>query len=100
MYEASEADQKKLENGFTYHHPLPGQKERYELIRNLARHYTDLLTQICPASRELSLSITNIEQAVMWANAAIARNETEPIELGEIAEFTSARRSYGCSSED
>lgn len=87
MYEPSEADKKKLDNIFVYHPPLPGQGPRYELIRNLAKHYVDLLTQICPPSRELSLAITNVEQAVMWANASIARNETEPIELGELAEL-------------
>jgi hypothetical protein len=28
-----------------------------------------------PESREQSLALTNLEQAVMWANAAIARRE-------------------------
>jgi hypothetical protein len=33
-----------------------------------------LINDLCPESREKSLAITNLEQAVMWANAAIARN--------------------------
>lgn len=87
MYQPSEVDKEKLKNNFVYHPPLPGQPPRYELIRDIAKHYVDLLTQICPPSRELSLAITNVEQAVMWASAAIARNETEPIELEELAEL-------------
>lgn len=29
----------------------------------------------CPPGRERSLAITNLEQASMWAKAAIARNQ-------------------------
>jgi hypothetical protein len=35
------------------------------------------LQYLCPGSRELSLAITKLEEAVFWANAAIARNEKE-----------------------
>jgi hypothetical protein len=34
----------------------------------------DVIDNNCPDSREKSLAMTNLEQAVMWANAAIARN--------------------------
>lgn len=60
---------------FTYHSPKDNQPERYQLIRNSAKEFANLLVDNCPQSRELSLAITNLEQAVMWANAAIARNE-------------------------
>jgi hypothetical protein len=36
-----------------------------------------LLLELCPESRELALASTNLEQCVMWANAAIARNELQ-----------------------
>lgn len=64
-----------LENRFKHHPPKNGQVERYEALRG---HGLDLCLHIlgqCPASRERSLAITKIEEAVMWANAAIARNE-------------------------
>ena len=35
----------------------------------------NLINKQCPDSREKSTAITKIEEAVMWANAAIARNE-------------------------
>jgi hypothetical protein len=68
-------------NDFTYHPPKPagdervGQEYRYDQIREAGKNLAMLFVGQCPESRELSLALTNIEQAVMWANAAIARNE-------------------------
>lgn len=75
MYTPSEVDQKKLANNFIYHAPKPGQNERYEAIRAKAKELAELLTASCPPSRELSVALTELETAVMWANASIARNE-------------------------
>ena len=62
-----------IERNFTYHAPKPGQPEQYERIRSKAKELAYILDEECPSSRELSLAITNLEQAVFWANAAIAR---------------------------
>ena len=64
-----------LENRFTYHQPKGDQAERYVDIRTLARDFAKQIDAMCPDSREKSLAITHIEEAVFWANAAIARNE-------------------------
>lgn len=64
-----------LKNRFTYHAPKENQPMRYEEIRQRAKELAESLVAICPESRELSLALTNLEQAVMWANASIARNE-------------------------
>ena len=69
------ADRAQVESAFTYHPPTPAQIKKYELIRDTARLFALLLLRTCPASRELSLALTNLEQCVMWANASIARNE-------------------------
>jgi len=50
---------------FTYHAPKEGQPERYQLIRNHAYELADLISTLCPESRELSLAITKIEEAVV-----------------------------------
>ena len=47
---------------------------RATLNREYAEHYANLLVDNCPPSRELSLALTNLEQVMFWANAAIARN--------------------------
>jgi hypothetical protein len=60
---------------FAYHVPFGSQSARYEEIRARALDYADYLVTRCPDSRELSLAITKLEEAVFWANSAIARHE-------------------------
>lgn len=64
-----------IEKNFTYHPPKPGQPERYGVIRMEAKELAMVIDKCCPDSRERSLAFTKLEEAVMWANAAIARNE-------------------------
>jgi len=65
----------KIENNFMYHPPKPGQPEKYTAIREKAKELAYLINDLTPVSREQSLAFTKLEEAVMWANAAIARNE-------------------------
>lgn len=69
------ADETRIEKDFTYHAPFGNQAERYGDIRKAAGDLSRKLQYNCPVSRELSLAITKLEEAVFWANAAIARNE-------------------------
>ena len=64
-----------VEHNFTYHAPKAGQPEKYTKMRESAKHLAHLILELTPESREQSLALTNLEQAVFWANAAIARNE-------------------------
>ena len=64
-----------IENNFTYHAPKEDQIARYTEIRQNAKLTAELLDKLCPDSREKSLAMTKLEEAVMWANASIARNE-------------------------
>ena len=66
-----------IENRFMYHAPKQelNQVKRYADIRGVGKLFAlELLVQ-CPPSRERSLALTKLEEVVMWANAAIARNE-------------------------
>ena len=65
----------KIDKNFTDHPPKNGQMERYVDIRAAAKTLALLIAAKTPYSREQSLALTNLEQAVFWANAAIARNE-------------------------
>lgn len=67
-----------IENTFTYHAPFGDQPQRYERIRQEAKNLVVVLDRLCPESREKSLALTAIQQAVMWANASIAINEKPP----------------------
>ena len=64
---------KELEIRFTYHPPKEGQPEKYEALRAKALEMARMIRDNCPESRELALALTNLEQAVFWANAGIAR---------------------------
>lgn len=75
MYEISERVRADIENRFTYHKPIEGQPARYELLRASAKKFALEIVANSPPSREQSLALTKLEEAMMWANAAIARNE-------------------------
>lgn len=71
----SEQIAKQIENNFTYHAPKGDQAERYTSLREKAKEFAVMINELCPDSREKSIAITHLEESVMQANAAIARNE-------------------------
>jgi hypothetical protein len=64
-----------IENNFMYHEPKEGQPQTYTKLREKAKELAYLIDEQCPNSREKSVAMTNLEQAMFWANASIARNE-------------------------
>jgi hypothetical protein len=68
-------DARELAVRFTYHPPTGDQPDRYERIRGSGAVLAAVIDQECHESREKDLAMVGIEQAVMWANAAIARRE-------------------------
>ena len=64
-----------LENNFTYHAPKPGMNEKYQALRDKAKELAYLIEELTPVSREQSIAMTQLETAIFWANAAIARHE-------------------------
>lgn len=63
-----------IENSFTYHAPKGDQQARYVILRDDAKKLAFLIIANTPTSREQSLAITHLEEAIMWANKAIACN--------------------------
>jgi hypothetical protein len=69
-------DNAEIAKRFSYHAPKNDQAARYQAIRNAAADMAGTLEFFhVPDSREKSLALTALEECVMWANAAIARNE-------------------------
>lgn len=64
-----------LENNFTYHLPTGSQPARYDELRLAGKILASRILELVPQSREQLLALTNLEQAIFWANAGIARNE-------------------------
>lgn len=70
-----------VENIFKYHAPIPGQPAKYDAIRQAGKLMATVMLRSCPMSSELMLALRKVEEAAMWANAAVARNPgAEPAE--------------------
>lgn len=63
-----------LTNRFSYHPPSKDRVLLHESIRENGQVLALILNEQLPESREKSLAITHLEEVVMWANAALARN--------------------------
>ena len=63
-----------IKNRFTFHPSSSSTVPLYEAMRSKALELAEWMDENAPESRELSLAITNLDQAVMWFNAAVARN--------------------------
>jgi hypothetical protein len=68
-------------NMFTYHPPYgESQIQRYADIREHGLYFAEFINETVPDSHEKNMAIDSIRNAVMWANASIACNES-PIEV-------------------
>lgn len=77
-----------IDHRFAYHPPLDVKTaDAHGHVRticaNAALDLKDIIASVTgeQSSRELSLAVTALEEAMMWANAAIARNQPKPAEL-------------------
>ena len=74
-YVISNEQRERIERNATYHAPKDDQPARYVEMRNALKVMMYAVCENTPPSREQSLALTALEEASMWANAAIARNE-------------------------
>lgn len=63
-----------IENRFNYHAPDDEKRQRHEVVREELKTVALIVNDLCPEGREKSTAITKLEEAMYWANAAIARN--------------------------
>jgi hypothetical protein len=65
-----------IENRFAYHPPTTEQrKSDHETVREMCKSLAHSLNALLPEGREKSLAVTHLEDAMMWANAALARQQ-------------------------
>lgn len=62
-----------LRNNLTNHRPNAEAVGHIEQIRRTGKELGMDIIVFCPGGRERSLALTNLEQTVMWAVAAIVR---------------------------
>lgn len=63
----------RVEWNLTNHTPAPEQIVRIEALRESMKAAAHAVVSQCPESREKALALTAIEEATMWAVAAVAR---------------------------
>ena len=62
----------KIVDTFSYHSPGPENQKVHEAIRERITETVLMVADLIPESRERSLFITHMQQAQMFANAAVA----------------------------
>lgn len=78
------------------HHPPPDATtgEAHGLLRDLAKAHAKAVMDLLPAGREKSVVMTHLEDALMWANAAVARNGGPAAHI-QITEIEVIRADFG-----
>ncbi len=80
MFHSTPASHADIDHRFSYHRPDVDQVTRHESIRGKCKDLAHDLDSILPPGREKALALTKLEEALMWGNAAIAREGLrEPI---------------------
>ena len=65
-----------IENRFAYHPPKTSDTANaHDLVRGQVKTLAHYWDGNLPGGREKALAITKLEEALFWANAAIARNQ-------------------------
>lgn len=65
-----------IDHNFKHHPPrTPEVVAAHEAVRGAAREFALVISKFCHEGREKSLAITKTEEALMWANASIARSQ-------------------------
>ena len=64
-----------LRDRFRYHKPGEAVEKLHERVRDSLYSVAMEMDKILPPGREASIVQTKLEEAMFWANAAIARNQ-------------------------
>ena len=71
-YSPSIEDVERVAQAHSFHRADAEKQSQHEEVREVTRKCAQRLLELCPKSRELSLALTAMQDAMMWANAAIA----------------------------
>lgn len=63
-----------IDRRIEHHAPTPAAVAAHQGMRAAARNFLYAIQEHAPDSREAALAVTKAEEALMWSNAAIARN--------------------------
>lgn len=78
---ASQFGLEEIQRRFGYHRVTEKTLPKHRTIREEFIEIADTLDQLLPDGREKACAMTALQEAAMWANAAVATNEA-PLVLG------------------
>jgi hypothetical protein len=62
-----------INNRFDHHAPDEFKIQKHQIVRQSAKELAQTFVEFVPEGREKALALTKLEEALFWANAAIAR---------------------------
>ena len=65
-----------MKKTFAYHKPSEESLAKITELRNLFSSVSDKIDELCPDSREKSVSHTKLEELAMWAIKAVVCNDS------------------------
>ena len=65
-------DESNVEDVFMYHAPEQGSEQAHLEVQEASVDLAKLIIEVCPSCPETTLAIRRLQEAKMWANAAIA----------------------------
>jgi len=67
-------DQNDIDDRFAFHPATDDEKrDAHSSARQACKRAADTINELCPDGREKAVAITKLEEAMFWANAALAR---------------------------
>lgn len=70
--------ERELDRRFSYHPPTGPVIQAHIQMRKMTRQIAEEIQLYVPPGREHALAMTKIEEALLWANAGIARAASKP----------------------
>lgn len=73
-------DKRDIEHRFAYHRPdTQAKQDAHAAIRAQCGELAQFINETVPDGREKSTAMTKLEEVMMWANAGLARDRTDPL---------------------
>lgn len=72
-----------IDKPYAYHKPSARGMEAITRLREVFSQVEQVMKEVCPQSRHLSLAITSNEQTAMWAIKAVVFNDPDSEVEGE-----------------
>ena len=68
-----------MKKTYAYHKPSAVGVEKIQKVRQAFSDFHEVLEELCPKSRELSVALTHLETTAMWVTKSLVVNDAESV---------------------